>query len=185
VSNNQRVESGESNVSSNAISSITSSYSNYISKINTTITLEEVTRLAESIIHSNRVKIFGINRTGFSANQLRYRLSKIGFDAEALTDTVLMRDVSNNLGRNDLCIIFSIKGSPAMYSDIVKTLKENRCKVILIAMNPGTPLKKDCDTVIMLPYISKMSEIFFLDDQVIFFVFIEILLSELARLSKE
>lgn len=182
ISNNQNLED---DTKKNSITAITSSYSDYINKISTTLTLDEITNLSKSMISSNRIKILGFNRTGFSASQLRFRLSKIGFDAEAITDQVLMRDTANTLLKNDLCIIFSITGSTSTYSDCIKTLKENKCKVILITMNPRTSLKSDCSSIISLPHISRSSNVKFLDDQVIFFVFIEILLSELANLIKK
>lgn len=182
ISNNQTIDNTEN---MNSITAITSSYADYINKINTTLTLEDLNRLSELILTSKRLKIFGYNRTGFSANQLRYRLSKIGFDAEAITDPVLMNDCANSLNKNDLCIIFSIKATKDMYSDCFKILRENNCKIVLITMTPRTPLKSYCDFIISLPYISKLSDIKFLDDQAIFFVFIEIILSELAKLIKK
>jgi len=47
-------------------------------------------------------------------------------------------------------------------------------------MNTSTPLKKLCDYFICLPQISYNKKMGFLDDQAIFFVFIEGLLSEIA-----
>lgn len=181
ISNNQTIENTEKN---NSITAITSSYADYINKIGTTLTLEDIITLSKLMFNSNRVKIFGYNRTGFSANQLRYRLSKIGFDAESITDPVLMNDCANSLTKNDLCIIFSIKSPKETYLDCVKILKENNCKIVLVTMTPRTPLKAYCDLIISLPYISKLSDVSFLDDQAIFFVFIEIILSELAKLIK-
>ncbi|WP_160677246.1 MurR/RpiR family transcriptional regulator [Clostridium sp. C8-1-8] len=182
ISNNQTADNTESN---NTITTITSSYADYINKISETLTIDDVKKLSQYMLSSSKVKIFGINRTGFSANQFRYRLSKIGFDAESITDTVLMQDAASNLKKEDLCIIFSIKGSKEAYLDCVKILKENNCKTTLITMTQNAPIESYFNQVIHLPYISKLSAIKFLDDQAIFFVFIEILLSELASLTKQ
>lgn len=182
ISNNQTTDNLESK---DSITAITSNYADYINKIGTTLTLDDIKTLAQHMLNSNKVKIFGYNRTGFSANQLRYRLSKIGFDAESITDPVLMKDACNNLTKNDLCLIFSIKGSKNIYLDCAKTLRENGCKIVLITMTPKTSLKSYCDLTISLPYISMASDVKFLDDQAIFFVFIEIILSELAKLTKK
>lgn len=182
VSNNQEVQNIDEQ---NSITAITSSYIDYINKINMSLTIDEVITIAKLILKANKIKIFGYNRTGFSAQQLRYRLSKIGFDSEAINDQVLMQDVSSMLTKGDLCIIFSIKAMSKPYGDCVKILKENNCKIVLVTMNPRPAFKKDCTEVITLPNISKMSSSKFLDDQAIFFVFIEIILSELAKLSNK
>lgn len=181
ISNNQNTDNSDNK---DSITAITSNYADYINKISTTLSLNDIKELSQYMINSNKVKIFGYNRTGFSSNQLRYRLSKIGFDAESIIDPVLMKDSCNNLTKNDLCVIFSIKGSKNTYLDCIKTLKENGCRIALITMTPKTMLKNYCDLVISLPYISMSSDVKFLDDQAIFFVFIEIILSELAKLTK-
>lgn len=181
ISNNQSTNDFEEK---DSITAITSSYVDYINKIATTITYKDVQTLVNFMLDSKKIKIFGINRTGLSANQLRYRLSKIAFDSESITDIVLMKDCSDSLNENDLCIIFSIKAHKEYYLDSIKALRENNCKVVLITMTPINPLNSYCDYVITLPYISKLTDVKFLDDQVIFFVFIEIILSELAKLIK-
>lgn len=182
VSNNQNNIKDKNETSINAI---TSNYIEYISKINTSITLEEVHALAEKINSSNRVKILGINRTGLSANQLRMRLSKIGIDAESITDSVLMRDAITLLKKGDLCIIFSITGNTSPYIECAKSLSDTGCTLVLITMNPKSIISKECDSIIRLPLISKQSGSKFLDDQVIFFVFIEIILAELANITSK
>lgn len=182
ISNNQTSDNSDDD---NSIAIISSTYANYINNISETLTLDDIKTLSENILNSNKIKIFGINRTGFSASQLRYRLSKIGFDAEVITDTILMQDTVNNLKKDDLCIIFSIKGLKEPYLDCVKILQENNCKTALITMTKTSPIEGFFDQVIYLPYISKLSDVKFLDDQAIFFVFIEIILSELAKLAKK
>lgn len=169
----------------NKILSIVSDYAEYINRIGTMISIKDLSYIANSILKSKKIKIFGINRTSFSALQLKYRLAKIGFDSEALSDIYLMNDCASMLNEHDLCIIFSITGSKNIYLDKINILKENKCKIILISMEPNNPLKNYCDATILLPYISKLSNIKLLDNQAIFFVFIEILLSELADLSKK
>lgn len=176
ISNNQNADNNK-----NVINAITSSYADCINRINNTLSLDDIQNLSKLMISSNRVKLLGCNRTGFSISQFRYRLSKIGFDAEAITDSLLMKDCINILNDKDLCIIFSIKGAKHPYLDCVKILKDNNCRIVLVTMNPLTPLKPYCDQLITLPYVSKQSDVTFLDDQLIFFVLIEIILCEIAN----
>ena len=164
------------------VMAITSAYSKHIMSINQMIRLEEIKKLSHQILHSRRVKVLGYNRTGLSAMQLRMRLSKIGVDCEAINDPVVMRDVLSNLKKDDLCIIFSIKGASAytMY-DFVETVKTNQCPMTLVTMTPKSSLTPYANQIFLLPYISRSNKETFLDDQAIFFVFIELLLNEIAK----
>lgn len=134
--------------------------------------------ISKLIFDSNRIKIFGMNRTGLSAKQLRMRLSKIGQDSEAVDDIILMEDVVNSLNKDDLVIIFSITGD--RYNHLVDELNENETKTILITMNPQTSINNKVLLKVLLPMVSRGTSRF-LDDQALFFIFIEILLASLAE----
>lgn len=173
--------SEEDPLSDDPIKAITSSYAQKIMQINQMISKEEVHQLGQRIIQSRRVKILGYNRTALSATQLRMRLSKIGVDCEVISDAVVMKDVAGILNKDDLCIIFSIKGLTDPYIDLVKILQQNHCFFALITMTPKNHLVPYADQVVTLPFISRASMDTFLDDQAIFFVFIEILLNDIAK----
>lgn len=154
-------------------------YSEQIKKITQTVSLSDIKEVSKLILNSNRVKIFGYNRTGLSAQQFRMRLAKIGMDSEYSTDLLLMNDLVSNLSSNDLVIIFSIKGG-SYYEKIISQLKTTGARGILVTMNSHSLLRKELDYTITLPLISTISERF-LDDQAIFFIFIEILLAGLSE----
>ena len=84
-------------------------------------------------------------------------------------------------GLEDVCLIFSISTTSINYKEIVQRLKKNGASVVLFTMNASSPLKKMCDHFICLPQISYNKKMGFLDDQAIFFVFIEVLISEVAK----
>lgn len=165
----------------NPINQITQSYSNFILQINSMVTKEQISTISKLVISARRLKIFGVNRTAFSAHQFRMRLGKIGFDAEFCDDTVTMRDIIEYLGPEDVCIIFSIKAMTSAYGDIIPDLISNGVKVVLLTMTPNNKFAQEVTHMVSLPYISKSSSKAFLDDQAIFFVFIEILLNAIAR----
>lgn len=166
----------------NYLEAISSLYSEHIREIVQKVSLEEIEKLCQLIVEANRIKIFGYNRTGLSAQQCRMRLVKLGIDAEYSADTLMMNDIVSALDENDLVIIFSIKAMQN-YEGIVQQLKISDTKGVLITMNPNSSWSKNLDLTITLPLISTTTERF-LDDQAIFFVFIEILLAGLAELEE-
>lgn len=166
--------------SMDVITSISSLYSGFIKQIHDYITLDNVTSLVDEIKNANRIKIIGNNRTGLSAKQLRYRMSKIGLDAEAITDMVLLTSIQDTLKKGDVVILFSIYVINKAYPEFLKAASACGATIILITMNEKTPYTKYCKQTFLLPCISRASTTSFLDDQTIFFVFIEIILAKLA-----
>lgn len=167
------------------IQQITNAYTSFIQQIPSMISMDQVQTLAKSIVEARRLKFFGINRTALSAHQLRKRLSRIGYDAEVVDDSVVMGDVSEYLGEGDVCIVFSIKAMTHSYGTFIPEMISRKVKVILLTMTPNNKFADIVNQMIVLPFISKSSSKTFYDDQAIFFVFIEILLNEIARLSQE
>ena len=159
--------------------SITSLYSGFIKQINDYIDPQTVKKIAEIMSTARRVKIVGRNRTGFSALQLRYRLTKIDFDAEAITDSILLYQIEESLNEQDVAIIFTTAALDTTYLKFIQNVSKNNVKTIMVSC-AQTPLLKEATYSVLLPSISKASNSSFLDDQAIIFVFIEILLAEIA-----
>lgn len=164
----------------NLIQSITSLYGGYLRQFNECINIKNIISLANDIKNANRVKIIGNNRSGLSALQMRYRMSKIGYDAEAITDMVLAATIEDIVKQGDLLILFSVYAKSKVYDSLIKNASNSGAKLVLVTMNRDTTYKKYCNYSFFLPCISKASTTSFLDDQALFFVFIEIVLSKLA-----
>lgn len=179
ASANADVETGD------AVRNITETYSRYILQIQEACTGQDLSRLASLIIQANRIKIFGYDRTFNSAMQLRQRLAKIGIDAEAVNDIAIMSDLPDILNKKDLVIVFTISNNGA-YNDYVTRFADRNVPVIVLTMTPNLPYQKFTREYIVLPRISRDSNISFLDDQAIYMVFIELLMdAAAAQLQKQ
>ena len=159
--------------------SITSLYAGYIKQINDFIDLKNIKTIAKTLSNARRVKILGKNRTGLSALQFRYRLTKIGFDAEAITDGILMNQLQESLTKGDVVLIFTTRAEDLQYYELIKNISKNGVTTIVVTCTE-TKLIKQSNYHILLPSIENASTSSFLDNQTIMFVFIEILLAELA-----
>ena len=159
--------------------SITSLYAGYIKQINDFIDLKNIKTIAKTLSNARRVKILGKNRTGLSALQFRYRLTKIGFDAEAITDGILMNQMQESLTKGDVVLIFTTRAEDLQYYELIRNISKNGVTTIVVTCTE-TKLIKQSNYHILLPSIENASTSSFLDNQTIMFVFIEILLAELA-----
>jgi len=171
----------ETTTNDDFISIVASSYIDFIQQLSNTVKVDDIQKLAKRIVNAKRVKIFANNRTALSAQHLRMRMGKIGVDAEIVNDLVTMRDVSEYLGPQDLCIIYSIKLLDVHYGEIMSIMASHQCAIVAVTMTPTNAPKELITDVITLPYISRASSKMFLDDQPLFLIFNEILLNEIAR----
>ena len=178
---------GQEDISSSTpiISAISNAYSECIQQIKGGLLQEDLQEISKMISKAQRIKILGYDRTYIAALQLRLRLSKIGYDGEAVQDLSLMQDFPDILTKKDLIILFTIHDNRKSYSNIIKEAHASNIPVICITMTPNLKFKKECDMYVCLPNVSKNSQYSFLDNQAIFLIFIEMLLETLAKESQQ
>ncbi|MFV0255628.1 MAG: MurR/RpiR family transcriptional regulator [Erysipelotrichaceae bacterium] len=162
------------------VTAIPSLYSGFIRQLSDFIKTEDIENLAKEIKSAKRVKIIGNNRTGLSAMQMRYRMSKIDVDAEAITDMALVYILEETFKEGDLIILFTVFADSKIYDDFIKSISKSKAKLAVITMTNNQKYLKHADFPFLLPCISQAAISSFLDDQAIMFVFIEIILAKLA-----
>ena len=132
---------------------------------------------------SNRIKIFGINRTGLSAQQFKYRMLKVNIDSEVINDASFLDDILPSLHSNDLFIFFSTKSDFNMHKESLELIQSIKCNKILITMEKNSRMHKYFDHLFILPSTSHIYAPFLLDNQLIFQLFTEIILSHFKTIS--
>ena len=139
-----------------------------------------VTELVDTLSYANRVVSLGIFHSEFSAKQMAFRLNKFGIDCLPIGDTTIMSSYERILKQGDIAIIFSISGRDSYESTIIE-YRKNRVKIVLITMNPDCKLVKLADLTITLPDFANTSDLYPMDEAVIFFMFIEIVMEALNK----
>ena len=165
-----------------SIEAITELYSSYINQLNTFLNDEILHNLAEDFLKASKVKIIGLNRSFNSANQMKQRLNRLGYDCEAINDTQVINDVFSIMNKDCFYIIFTTTDNMRYYSTFINSIDKKGGKLVCVTMNQNLSFKKKCDYFITLPRISKDSSMSFLDDQPLFMVFIEILLNYIVKI---
>lgn len=156
-------------------------YQKTINQMKETLDEKKLHLLVDHIVPCRRLKIFGINRTGHSAKQLRQRLHKIAFDGEAVTDFILIPEIANQGTSEDVHIYFSTMGETEIIMEGIQLSKENGAYTVLITMNETSKMIKYTDLYILLPSTQAFSNAYFFDLQPINMIFIEILISYLGK----
>lgn len=158
-------------------------YIHYIRQLPDFVDEEELRKAAKTICSARRITIWGFNRTFQSAKQLSHRLGRLGIFNQATDDWVVMTDDSEILTAKDLCIVISVAGRGLAGRDpLFRSLRESGCPILLITMNPKISAAKYATQIFTLPWISHDDADNFFEDQVIVYLFLELLLYEVAKI---
>lgn len=162
--------------------SITNIYISCLQQFKNAISEEQIEKLVNKIKEAKKIRILGFSRSFFSAQQLEARLLRIGIDSKALSDIVEISDTITLLSKNDLIIAFSVSDNLKQYENYINEIHQQGCQFAFITTNPVLSFKNDVDYFFALPHVTHDNSFSFLDNQALFFVFIEILLNALAKI---
>ena len=162
--------------SPNRVQLVASCYETTIRKISECINDSQLGEITEQIIRARRVKIFGMNRNGYSAQQLRHHFHTLNFDAEAVTEDVLVRDLSAAGRKGDVHIYFSVSGETPVIREAIQSSFQQGVTTVLITMHRDSQMAPYATYQVVLPSTRTVTTEYFLDQQAINFVFIEILI---------
>ncbi len=162
---------------------IIDTYARYLRQVPEFVSPEQFRALAGDIAGAGHIDIWGVNRTAQSAHQLSNRLTRLGIYNKVVEDAIVMNDDSNILTKGDVCILFSMRGrGSANYGQMLENLRERGCATWLITMKPDLDLIKLADHTIRLPWISHDNKANFFEDQIVVYLFIELLLHYVVEL---
>lgn len=146
-----------------------------------TIQEEDIKQLVDKMLQANKIKVFGINSTGLAVKQMRNRFHKIAFDAEAVTDPILIPELALQGKPEDLHIYFSTTGNTAVTLEAIKNSSSKKIPTVLITMNEKAKMAEFATMLFVLPNTKMMMSDYFLDLQVMNYIFIEIIISYLGE----
>ena len=178
VSHNEEKDS----LDQDPIKRITRTYSDYILRMGDSLDPNQIDRIANAFSNCRNVKALGFNRSANSANQLKQRLTRIGYsNISSESDSGVIGDLLNSGKEDDVFVIFTTTDNTRYFTSNLKDIKNKKYKIICITCNPTLPFKKQCYEYVTIPRISRDSYASFLDDQALFLVFIEILIEAIVR----
>ena len=155
-------------------------YADAINGLRRILNEQKFVELSKKILTSSRIRLCGYNRSGFTALQFKYRLINLNIESEAITDTLMLKSLASTTGTNEIFFFFTVRGIQSTpLNDYIKVCYDSNKTVVVLTMNPNTQYKKYANHFILLPGI-KVKGIF-LDEQAIFHIFIELLISYISE----
>jgi SIS domain./Helix-turn-helix domain, rpiR family. len=116
-----------------------------IQGLNNQSSIDNALKLIE---HAKRIYIYGLGSSGLAAQELNYRLSRMGFVSEVVTDPHLMVIRSTLLDKGDLLIAFSRSGQTKDLITSVVKAKEKGAKLLALTAYDKTRLAELSDEIL-------------------------------------
>ena len=100
------------------------------------------------IQEANKIYIYGLGSSGLAAQELNYRLSRMGFTSEAVTDPHLMIIRSTLFQEGDLLLAFSRSGQTKDLLIPLEEAKNKGAKIVSFTAFGDTPLTKLSEAIL-------------------------------------
>lgn len=143
---------------------------------------EKMRNLAKSIIHAKNIIVTGSHKSSLPAKMLQYNLFKIHKKAIFLSNDEI-HDISEITNPDDIVIVFTNRGNGILTKNTYKEDREkNKFQLAFITMNDRLPTKKYSDHYIWLPSSSNQNFNQYLENQIVFFIYVDLLTSEIVKL---
>ncbi len=162
---------------------ITTKYISSIEALNDSLDLENIIKACQALAGAKERKVFGLNKAGLAAKQFCFRVlntfNQIGY---VIDDTALIMDTIRPMGEDDMIIIFTNNDNTGFYSRYFDEILQTKVKIMVVTFSDDLKFKNDVDYYFALPH-NLMQYGTFLDLQAISYVFIEIFVSQLAKIN--
>ena len=157
-------------------------YIRLINIIKQSIDYEKMGQLVDDIIRAESVYISGFHKSSLPAKMLQYNLFKLHKKAIVLHNDEL-HELAQIIHKDDIFIFFTNRGNGLIQNkSMIKDLKQEiNFSLALVTMNDKLSIKKFCDHYIWLPSSTNQSFDQYLENQIVFFIYIDLLTSMIAK----
>jgi DNA-binding MurR/RpiR family transcriptional regulator len=125
-----------------------SNYGDMLKDVQSLIDPKTFDKAMNLIKEAKRIFIYGLGSSGLASQELNYRLSRMGFLSEAVTDPHLMIIRSTLLSEGDLMLAFSRSGKSTDLLQSVQKGKEKGAQLISFTAFGKTPLTEISNEVL-------------------------------------
>lgn len=108
----------------------------------------QLRRIADLLIESQRVYLYGSGSSGLAAREFRLRFMRLGMPVEAIDDYLLMKINSAVVQPNTLVIGMSISATTKVLMSSLRIAKERGARVLLMTANTSERLVREFDEVL-------------------------------------
>ncbi len=157
-------------------------YRNALDKLSETIREEQIDDCARKILNHRRVKIYGLEASGYTGNIFCSRLVKIGIDSCVYSDSYAIRYAAGFSRKDELHLFITIGFKNPVIDSAVEHLKEASADYLVLTSNPNPRTRIDAQNTILLPTIRGKDKDYYLADHPIYLAFLETVIEKISEL---
>lgn len=131
------------------------------------LNVDDVSRIVKGINQANQVLICGIGNSGLTAIEFKYRLTRMGINADALTDPHMMLMRTALLSENDVVIIISNSGKTPAILKTCQMAADLSVPIYAITNHKHTPLIEYADIALYTSHKSSIHDDKFINSQLV------------------
>lgn len=121
-------------------------YSSLLEEVFCLLNEEKVRQVAEMLSEHKRVLICGIGSSGYAAQEMAFRMMRLGLEIQAVTDSQVIQMAAAVAGEDCLMIAISLSGTTQIIVDSVHMAKSKGAGVVLITANKEVDV--ECDVIL-------------------------------------
>lgn len=106
---------------------------------------EQLTKVADAIINSKRIVVFGLGNSAAIAQDAAHKFLRLGFNAQACCDNHMQAIIATHLDRKSVVIGISHSGSSKDIVDALELSKIGGATTVCITNYGHSPIVKACD----------------------------------------
>lgn len=160
-------------------SNIFETYSKLILNLQSVIDNDKLRALALDISKAKNIIVLGVHKSELPARLLTINLHKLSKHATFIPLSEL-QDLEYFVEKDDLVVMFSVKGE-SMRPYTNELIKRKAARFAMITMNDKNPMKEKFKHFIWLPFIDRENSPVYVENQVFFIIYVDILTSYIAE----
>ncbi|SHH60807.1 MurR/RpiR family transcriptional regulator [Virgibacillus chiguensis] len=150
-------------------------YHSVIKSTHSIATMNDYERVSNWIQQANRIHIYGIGSSGLSAEELKIRLTRMGYSVDTHTDSHAMVINASILTKSDVVIAISSSGQTKEVIDSVHIAKSKGAKIVSITNFSETNLAHQSDAILYTTSIQHYQAKGFMNSQLSILICLDIL----------
>ena len=156
-------------------------YCNLLHILDESIHTKQLNKFAKDIIKAKTIYICGYHKSSLPAKMLQYNLFKI-HKVSIFISIDEAHDLDQILTPDYMLILITNNGNLLKRFHFKDLKSKNNFNLSIITMNDKISIKKYCNNYIWLPSSSNQNLKHYLENQIVFFIYIDILTSTLTKL---
>lgn len=158
---------------------IKSDYISLLDEAVKSIDFDVIKKVADEILKSKKISIYGMGSSGLSAMELNQKLFRTGFNSNYFLDSHNMKINSSLLGEKDVIVVISFSGQRKEINTALEIAKSNGVKILGITNYKNSETSKLSDLCIEVPSKKIVTSHEVISIQVVQFFIIDFIFSEI------